>query len=169
MVGIFPSLFIECGHWGSGRSDHTGLFHPQVLWQSTGRTYWVHWHMVEIIGAGEQPEEEAAQEKVSSLTENLKLTTGEVMCTVCTCAFSAYCSHVLWGALWGWSRFLSSMEWFKFLLGVFLKRKVTLPALYEGWQLVSQWYDLELHGTHVQITIGVKCHLIHWRYSRICT
>lgn len=50
----------------------------QVSWQSTGQTYWVHWHMIEIIGSGEQNEEDAAQEKVSSLTENLKLPTGEI-------------------------------------------------------------------------------------------
>lgn len=59
------------------------LFDLQVLWQSTGRTYWVHWHMVEIIGSAEQPEEETTQEKVSSLTENLKLPTGEVRGTAC--------------------------------------------------------------------------------------
>lgn len=34
--------------------------------------------MIEIIGSGEQNEEDAAQEKVSSLTENLKLPTGEI-------------------------------------------------------------------------------------------
>lgn len=36
--------------------------------------------MIEITGPGDQPEEEAAQEKVSNLTENLKLPTGEDLC-----------------------------------------------------------------------------------------
>lgn len=56
----------------------TVQFALQVLWQSTGHTYWVHWHMIEITGFGEQPEEEAAQDKVSSLTENLKLPAGKI-------------------------------------------------------------------------------------------
>lgn len=41
--------------------------------------------MIEITGSGEQPEEEAAQEKVSNITENLQLHTGEVRRTVCIC------------------------------------------------------------------------------------
>uniref|UniRef100_A0A8D2L9I9 Cullin-9 n=1 Tax=Varanus komodoensis TaxID=61221 RepID=A0A8D2L9I9_VARKO len=66
---------ISTGDEGEFRQSNSGMPPVQVLWQSTGRTYWVHWHMVEIIGSGEQLEEEAAQEKVSSLTENLKLPT----------------------------------------------------------------------------------------------
>ena len=30
---------------------------PQVLWESTGRTYWVHWHMLEILGFEEDIED----------------------------------------------------------------------------------------------------------------
>ena len=36
------------------------LFSPyvfQVLWGSTGRTYWVHWHMLEILGFEEDVED----------------------------------------------------------------------------------------------------------------
>lgn len=29
----------------------------QVLWESTGRTYWVHWHMLEILGFEEDLED----------------------------------------------------------------------------------------------------------------
>ena len=29
----------------------------QVLWESTGRTYWVHWHMLEILGFEEDIED----------------------------------------------------------------------------------------------------------------
>uniref|UniRef100_A0A8C4YHT9 Cullin 9 n=1 Tax=Gopherus evgoodei TaxID=1825980 RepID=A0A8C4YHT9_9SAUR len=66
---------ISAGDEGEFRQSNNGMPPVQVLWQSTGRTYWVHWHMVEITGSGEQPEEGPAQEKVSSLTENLTLTT----------------------------------------------------------------------------------------------
>uniref|UniRef100_A0A8D2L963 Cullin 9 n=1 Tax=Varanus komodoensis TaxID=61221 RepID=A0A8D2L963_VARKO len=56
---------ISTGDEGEFRQSNSGMPPVQVLWQSTGRTYWVHWHMVEIIGSGEQLEEEAAQEKLS--------------------------------------------------------------------------------------------------------
>lgn len=29
----------------------------QVLWESTGYTYWVHWHMLEILGFEEDVED----------------------------------------------------------------------------------------------------------------
>uniref|UniRef100_A0A670KD48 Cullin 9 n=1 Tax=Podarcis muralis TaxID=64176 RepID=A0A670KD48_PODMU len=54
---------INIGDEGEFRQSNSGMPPVQVLWQSTGRTYWVHWHMIEITGSGEQPEEEAAQEK----------------------------------------------------------------------------------------------------------
>nr|XP_034967052.1 cullin-9-like [Zootoca vivipara] len=66
---------INVGDVGEFRQSNSGMPPVQVLWHSTGRTYWVHWHMIEITGSGEQPEEEAAQEKVSSITENLQLHT----------------------------------------------------------------------------------------------
>uniref|UniRef100_A0A670K5K4 Cullin 7 n=1 Tax=Podarcis muralis TaxID=64176 RepID=A0A670K5K4_PODMU len=66
---------INIGDEGEFRQSNSGMPPVQVLWQSTGRTYWVHWHMIEITGSGEQPEEEAAQEKVSNITENLQLHT----------------------------------------------------------------------------------------------
>uniref|UniRef100_K7F993 Uncharacterized protein n=1 Tax=Pelodiscus sinensis TaxID=13735 RepID=K7F993_PELSI len=66
---------VSAGDEGEFRQSNNGMPPVQVLWQSTGRTYWVHWHMVEIIGSGEQPEEAAGQEKVSSLAESLKLST----------------------------------------------------------------------------------------------
>ncbi len=50
----------------------------QVYWNSLSRTYWVHWHMIEILsnGSGGQVEKET-QEKASSLTETINLTTGD--------------------------------------------------------------------------------------------
>jgi len=70
------------------KSDHLNLFHPQVLWQSTGRTYWMCWHMLEIIGFGDQWEEPAAQEKEYSPIESFKLDTGEIMSCMCVAVSS---------------------------------------------------------------------------------
>ncbi|XP_074898437.1 cullin-9-like isoform X6 [Buteo buteo] len=52
-----------------------GIHLPQVLWQSTGQTYWMHWHTLEIIGFGDQWEDLAAQEKEYSLIESFNLDT----------------------------------------------------------------------------------------------
>lgn len=70
------------------KSDHLDLFHPQVLWQSTGRTYWMRWHMLEIIGFGDRWEDPAAQEKEYSLIERVNLDTGEIMCCMCVATSS---------------------------------------------------------------------------------
>lgn len=49
----------------------------QVYWNSLSRTYWVHWHMVEILDSGSSSQSEKdSQEKASSLAETLKLTAG---------------------------------------------------------------------------------------------
>ncbi|XP_066451529.1 cullin-9 isoform X2 [Eleutherodactylus coqui] len=62
---------INAGDEGVFRQSNNGMPPVQVLWRSTGRTYWVHWHMIEIISAGDQPEEEN-QEKASSTGESVK-------------------------------------------------------------------------------------------------
>ncbi|XP_074093096.1 cullin-7 isoform X2 [Macrotis lagotis] len=41
---------ISAGDQGEFRQSNNGMPPVQVLWQSTGHTYWVHWHMVEILG-----------------------------------------------------------------------------------------------------------------------
>ncbi|XP_047458377.1 cullin-9 isoform X2 [Mugil cephalus] len=62
---------------GEFRYSNDGSPPVQVYWNSLSRTYWVHWHMVEILGGGgggggAQAEKET-QEKASSLTETLQL------------------------------------------------------------------------------------------------
>ncbi|XP_069092517.1 cullin-9-like isoform X1 [Pleurodeles waltl] len=64
---------VSTGDEGEFRQSNDGTPPVQVYWQSLGRTYWVHWHMVEIISSSGQSEKET-QEKASNLTENLKLT-----------------------------------------------------------------------------------------------
>lgn len=50
----------------------------QVYWESLGRTYWVHWHMIEIVGSSRNAEQKA-QEKVSTLRELLRENTGKIL------------------------------------------------------------------------------------------
>ncbi|XP_076018813.1 cullin-9 isoform X2 [Genypterus blacodes] len=66
---------VSAGDEGEFRYSNDGSPPVQVYWNSLSRTYWVHWHMVEILGTGgvSQAEKET-QEKASTLTETLKLT-----------------------------------------------------------------------------------------------
>ncbi|XP_033916257.1 cullin-9 [Melopsittacus undulatus] len=63
---------VSAGDEGDFRQSNEGTPPVQVYWQGLGCTYWVHWHMVEIIGAS-GPEEREGREKVSTLTQNCRL------------------------------------------------------------------------------------------------
>ncbi|KAL9864629.1 LOW QUALITY PROTEIN: cullin-9-like [Geothlypis trichas] len=63
---------VSAGDEGDFRRSNDGVPPVQVYWQALGCTYWVHWHMVEIIGPSEQ-KELVGQEKVNTLTRNHRL------------------------------------------------------------------------------------------------
>ncbi|KAM8947624.1 cullin-9 [Pelodytes ibericus] len=63
---------VGTGDEGVFRQSNNGMPPVQVLWRSTGRTYWVHWHMVEIVSSGTQGEEDTPH-RASSLTDSLKV------------------------------------------------------------------------------------------------
>uniref|UniRef100_A0A8C7AVG0 Cullin-9 n=1 Tax=Neovison vison TaxID=452646 RepID=A0A8C7AVG0_NEOVI len=48
---------VSAGDEGEFRQSNNGVPPVQVFWQSTGRTYWVHWHMLEILGPEEAAED----------------------------------------------------------------------------------------------------------------
>ncbi|XP_010615947.1 cullin-7 isoform X1 [Fukomys damarensis] len=48
---------ISAGDEGEFRQSNSGVPPAQVWWESTGRTYWVHWHMLEILGFEEDNED----------------------------------------------------------------------------------------------------------------
>nr|XP_013012193.1 cullin-9 isoform X2 [Cavia porcellus] len=50
---------ITAGDKGEFRQSNNGVPPVQVFWQSTGRTYWVYWYMLEILGS-EDPTGDAA-------------------------------------------------------------------------------------------------------------
>ncbi|XP_075439365.1 cullin-9-like, partial [Ascaphus truei] len=62
---------VSAGDEGVYRQSNNGMPPMQVLWGSTGRTYWVHWHMVEITGCGEQVEEDAQEKAACALSDTL--------------------------------------------------------------------------------------------------
>uniref|UniRef100_A0A4X2KEC8 Cullin 9 n=1 Tax=Vombatus ursinus TaxID=29139 RepID=A0A4X2KEC8_VOMUR len=62
---------IGAGDQGEFRQSNNGMPPVQVLWQSTGRTYWVHWHMVEILGPVTEDKVAAEQEKGTGVPPSL--------------------------------------------------------------------------------------------------
>ncbi|XP_038032978.2 cullin-9 isoform X2 [Anas platyrhynchos] len=79
--GMRVRLLEDCGEVRAGDEGEflhsTDRMHTaQVLWQSTGRTYWMHWHMLEIIGFGDQWDDPDGQEKEYSLIESFNLDKG---------------------------------------------------------------------------------------------
>ncbi|TSK42124.1 Cullin-9 [Bagarius yarrelli] len=64
---------VSSGDEGEFRYSNDGSPPVQVYWNSISRTYWVHWHMIEIVGSGSSVQEEKkTHEKAFSLTETLK-------------------------------------------------------------------------------------------------
>ncbi|XP_045397945.1 cullin-7 isoform X3 [Lemur catta] len=54
---------ISAGDEGEFRQSNSGVPPAQVFWESTGRTYWVHWHMLEILGFEEDIEDVVAADE----------------------------------------------------------------------------------------------------------
>uniref|UniRef100_A0A8C6VIM4 Cullin 7 n=1 Tax=Naja naja TaxID=35670 RepID=A0A8C6VIM4_NAJNA len=131
---------IDAGDEGEFRQSNSGMPPVQVLWQSTGQTYWVHWHMIEIIGSREQNEEDAAQEKVSSLTENLKLPTGEFR--------GLYCLPYLVDQLYENSGMLNRAEWWELL---FFIKKLEQHEQQEIVQFIQRNHEEQVNGTNLTL------------------
>ncbi|XP_015666773.1 cullin-9-like [Protobothrops mucrosquamatus] len=65
---------VSAGDEGVFLHSNNGTPPVQVYWESLGRTYWVHWHMIEIVDSSRNAEQKA-QEKVSTLRELLRQNT----------------------------------------------------------------------------------------------
>lgn len=61
---------IAAGDEGQFRQSNDGVPPAQVLWDSTGHTYWVHWHMLEILGFEEDIEDVIDIEELQELGAN---------------------------------------------------------------------------------------------------
>ncbi|TNM99371.1 hypothetical protein fugu_012404 [Takifugu bimaculatus] len=65
---------VSAGDEGEFRYSNDGTPPVQVYWNSLSRTYWVHWHMVEILGSGSSSQaDKEMQENVPTLMETVKL------------------------------------------------------------------------------------------------
>ncbi|XP_013211217.2 cullin-7 isoform X1 [Ictidomys tridecemlineatus] len=134
---------ISVGDEGEFRQSNSGVPPAQVLWESTGRTYWVHWHMLEILGFEEDIEDTVEADEYQG----------------------AVISRVLGGALpsWRWkpmtelyavpyvlpededaeeSEHLTQAEWWELL---FFIKKLDGPDYQEVFQILQD----NLEGEHV--------------------
>ncbi|XP_048661292.1 cullin-7 isoform X4 [Marmota marmota marmota] len=134
---------ISVGDEGEFRQSNSGVPPAQVLWESTGRTYWVHWHMLEILGFEEDIEDAVEADEYQG----------------------AVVSRVLGGALpsWRWkpmtelyavpyvlpededaeeSEHLTQAEWWELL---FFIKKLDGPDYQEVFQILQD----NLEGEHV--------------------
>uniref|UniRef100_A0A8C5S4L7 Cullin-9 n=1 Tax=Laticauda laticaudata TaxID=8630 RepID=A0A8C5S4L7_LATLA len=137
---------IDAGDEGEFRQSNSGMPPVQVLWQSTGQTYWVHWHMIEIIGSGEQNEEDAAQEKVST-TQTF----------YCKPLGGLYCLPYLVDQLYENSGMLNRAEWWELL---FFIKKLEQHEQQEIVQFIQgnheeQLSELDEEGL-IQLSISVE-------------
>ncbi|XP_044867648.1 cullin-7 isoform X1 [Mauremys mutica] len=130
---------VSAGDEGEFRQSNDGTPPVQVYWQALGRTYWVHWHMVEIVSSSGQAEREA-QEKVSSLTENLKLTT-VTQTFYCKPLGGLYSLPYLTDRLSEDSEALSRAEWWELL---FFVKKLDPHEQQEVAQLIRQHQEEQL-------------------------
>ncbi|XP_053316090.1 cullin-9 [Spea bombifrons] len=142
------------GDEGVFRQSNNGTPPVQVLWRSTGRTYWVHWHMLEIVSSGSKTEEDG-QEKASSLTENLKLSpVVQLLHPKHSCGL--YALPYLAGSTYEESGALRQDEWWELL---FFIRRLDAPEQQEAYDIIRQSQEEELTGLDepvlMQISVSV--------------
>ncbi|KAM3930644.1 cullin-9 isoform 2-T3 [Leptodactylus fuscus] len=148
---------ISSGDEGVFRQSNNGMPPVQVLWRSTGRTYWVHWHMVEIISSGDQPDEEN-QEKASSAGDSLRVPS---VAPVLSCKPSGgmYTLPYLGAAACEQRRDLRQDEWWEIL---FFIRRLEPQEQQELQDLLRQ--NLETEGSldeHVLMSLPVSVNIAH--------
>lgn len=68
---------VNTGDEGEFRTSNNGSPPVQVYWCTLGRTYWVHWHMLDIIGSSselkDQTKDQTKDQKETRLNQTLKL------------------------------------------------------------------------------------------------
>uniref|UniRef100_A0A3P8YLH1 Cullin 7 n=1 Tax=Esox lucius TaxID=8010 RepID=A0A3P8YLH1_ESOLU len=143
---------VNAGDEGDFRYSNDGSPPVQVYWNSLSRTYWVHWHMVEILGTGTSGQgEKDTQEKASSLTETIKLT------AVSQTFFSKppgglYSLPYLAEGLQADGATLSRAEWWEVL---FFIKKLEPKQQQEVNNILRQSLDEQASARHADILLSV--------------
>ncbi|XP_067389010.1 cullin-7 isoform X2 [Emydura macquarii macquarii] len=145
---------VGAGDEGEYHQSNDGTPPVQVYWQALGHTYWVHWHMVEIVSSSGQVEREA-HEKVSSLMENLKLTT-VTQTFYCKPLGGLYSLPYLTDRLSEDCEALSRAEWWELL---FFVKKLEPHEQQEITHLIQQQQELPELDEEALIQLSVPVEL----------
>ncbi|KAM9316903.1 cullin-9 [Gastrophryne carolinensis] len=129
---------ISAGDEGVFRQSNNGMPPVQVLWRSTGRTYWVHWHMVQIIG--EQAEDDGAEKPA---TENVSLSSAVAPPPQSRPCSSLYALPYLGMTSGKESRALRQDEWWEIL---FFIRRLEPQEQREVQEMIRRGLDEEVGG-----------------------
>ncbi|KAH0622788.1 hypothetical protein JD844_025459, partial [Phrynosoma platyrhinos] len=144
---------VSAGDEGEFLQSNNGTPPLQVYWESLGRTYWVHWHMVEIVDSSRRADQEG-QKKVSSLTE--KLREGTVYQTVyCNPLGGLYSMPYLTDQINEESGTLTRAEWWELL---FFIKKLEPHRQQELLELIQQNHklsELDEEGL-IQLLVSVE-------------
>ncbi|XP_033369216.1 cullin-9-like [Parus major] len=138
--GMRVRLLEDCGDVRAGEEGEflqsTNSMHTvQVLWQSTGRTYWMRWQILEIIGFGDQWEDPAAQKKEYSVRKSFNLDTAVPQPLLCKPLGGLYSLPYLGQRLPKAAETLSRAEWWELL---FFVRKLEAQEQKEITCLIQQ-------------------------------
>ncbi|XP_072266421.1 LOW QUALITY PROTEIN: cullin-9 [Pyxicephalus adspersus] len=141
---------ISAGDEGVFRQSNNGMPPVQVLWRSTGRTYWVHWHMIQITG--EQLEENGT-EKASTVADNVKVSP-VAQSLLCKPFSSIYSLPYLGPAAFQERGMLRQDEWWEVL---FFIRRLEVPEQNEVHTMIK--HNLEEYNIP---SMALSCdHLAH--------
>uniref|UniRef100_A0A8C6VFM6 Cullin 7 n=1 Tax=Naja naja TaxID=35670 RepID=A0A8C6VFM6_NAJNA len=144
---------IDAGDEGEFRQSNSGMPPVQVLWQSTGQTYWVHWHMIEIIGSREQNEEDF-QVCFCFLSLSLSAATQTFYCKPLG---GLYCLPYLVDQLYENSGMLNRAEWWELL---FFIKKLEQHEQQEIVQFIQRNHEEQLSELDeeglIQLSISVE-------------
>ncbi|XP_036909069.1 cullin-7 isoform X2 [Sturnira hondurensis] len=148
---------ISAGDEGEFRQSNSGVPPVQVLWGSTGLTYWVHWHMLEILGFEEDIEDmveaDEYQGAVVSGTQGVALPCWrwrpmtELDAMPCVPPEDEDTEE---------NQHLSQAEWWELL---FFIRKLDRPAHQEVLQILQENLDREILDDEVLAELAIPVEL----------
>uniref|UniRef100_A0A8C6VFI3 Cullin 7 n=1 Tax=Naja naja TaxID=35670 RepID=A0A8C6VFI3_NAJNA len=148
---------IDAGDEGEFRQSNSGMPPVQVLWQSTGQTYWVHWHMIEIIGSREQNEEDACVERDRGATQTF----------YCKPLGGLYCLPYLVDQLYENSGMLNRAEWWELL---FFIKKLEQHEQQEIVQFIQRNHEEQgLIQLSISVELARKLLPLLSKYCQGCT
>uniref|UniRef100_A0A8C4VG89 Cullin-9 n=1 Tax=Gopherus evgoodei TaxID=1825980 RepID=A0A8C4VG89_9SAUR len=149
---------VSAGDEGEFRQSNDGTPPVQVYWQVLGRTYWVHWHMVEIVSSSGQAEREGncPAEVLGVCLSGLLCPPAVTQTFYCKPLGGLYSLPYLTDRLSEDSEALSRAEWWELL---FFVKKLDPHEQQEVAQLIRQHQELLELDEEALIQLSVPAEL----------